>query len=320
MTNTLIPYSFIPGTKAKASEVNANFIALAEEIQSTQTSTAEGFEELSEDISEGFGEIADKCIFDTLIDKRTLSYCIVSAPNGVISYSDGILTISSGLKLATPNGKNADGSLKSTEYTLSEDITVDMTSYSNGTRRLWLENGGSYFFSDINSYYIRSSEPSTSLTDAVWYNPETNLLKKYNSGTSTWDTKNAVYLGKVVTSGGYITSIDKEKPFSILSSKDFIELSVINHPSSKKIDLTASATGGAYTMPDNGYFAMMGTCRSSGYMDLVNNTVGLLSAAGGSTNYPIGVYLPVRKGDSVSIFYYNTNISALRFFYMEGNK
>lgn len=32
MTDTLIPYSFIPGTKAKAQEVNANFIALAESI------------------------------------------------------------------------------------------------------------------------------------------------------------------------------------------------------------------------------------------------------------------------------------------------
>ena len=32
MTNSLIPYSFTPGTKAKAQEVNANFIALADEI------------------------------------------------------------------------------------------------------------------------------------------------------------------------------------------------------------------------------------------------------------------------------------------------
>lgn len=32
MTNSMIPYSFTPGTKAKAQEVNANFIALAEKI------------------------------------------------------------------------------------------------------------------------------------------------------------------------------------------------------------------------------------------------------------------------------------------------
>lgn len=33
MTSSLIPYSFTPGTKAKAQEVNANFIALAEKIE-----------------------------------------------------------------------------------------------------------------------------------------------------------------------------------------------------------------------------------------------------------------------------------------------
>ena len=33
MTNSMIPYSFVPGTKAKADEVNANFISLANFIE-----------------------------------------------------------------------------------------------------------------------------------------------------------------------------------------------------------------------------------------------------------------------------------------------
>lgn len=37
MTNSMIPYSFVPGTKAKASEVNANFISLANNIEQNQT-------------------------------------------------------------------------------------------------------------------------------------------------------------------------------------------------------------------------------------------------------------------------------------------
>ena len=40
MTRSLIPYSFTPGTKAKAQEVNANFIALAEKIE-TNSETIE---------------------------------------------------------------------------------------------------------------------------------------------------------------------------------------------------------------------------------------------------------------------------------------
>ena len=40
MTNPLIPYSFIPGTKAKANEVNANFITLADNITEISAETA----------------------------------------------------------------------------------------------------------------------------------------------------------------------------------------------------------------------------------------------------------------------------------------
>ena len=49
MTDSMIPYSFVPGTKAKASEVNANFIALAEAITQNVQSLTENFDE---DISE----------------------------------------------------------------------------------------------------------------------------------------------------------------------------------------------------------------------------------------------------------------------------
>ncbi len=39
MTNSLIPYSFTPGTKAKAQEVNANFNALADKIDENNSTT-----------------------------------------------------------------------------------------------------------------------------------------------------------------------------------------------------------------------------------------------------------------------------------------
>ena len=39
MTNSLIPYSFTPGTKAKAQEVNANFNALANKIDENNSTT-----------------------------------------------------------------------------------------------------------------------------------------------------------------------------------------------------------------------------------------------------------------------------------------
>lgn len=48
MTNSMIPYSFIPGTKAKAGEVNANFIALADVIDANKASASSDIENIKE--------------------------------------------------------------------------------------------------------------------------------------------------------------------------------------------------------------------------------------------------------------------------------
>ena len=50
MSNSLIPYSFTPGAKAKAQEVNANFIALAEKIEENREYTTGQIEETVEKI------------------------------------------------------------------------------------------------------------------------------------------------------------------------------------------------------------------------------------------------------------------------------
>lgn len=48
MANSMIPYSFIPGTKAKAGEVNANFIALADIIEANRQTAAGDIEDVNE--------------------------------------------------------------------------------------------------------------------------------------------------------------------------------------------------------------------------------------------------------------------------------
>lgn len=48
MANSMIPYSFIPGTKAKAGEVNANFIALANVIEANKKTASGDIEDVKE--------------------------------------------------------------------------------------------------------------------------------------------------------------------------------------------------------------------------------------------------------------------------------
>lgn len=51
MTNSIIPYVFTAGTKAKASEVNANFSAVAEEITSNKTSADNAINNINNNIN-----------------------------------------------------------------------------------------------------------------------------------------------------------------------------------------------------------------------------------------------------------------------------
>ena len=66
MTNSMIPYAFIPGAKAKADEVNANFAALANAITENLTSANEAFSVINNSLSSVSNQLdakADKSDF-----------------------------------------------------------------------------------------------------------------------------------------------------------------------------------------------------------------------------------------------------------------
>jgi hypothetical protein len=65
----MIPYSFIPGTKAKASEVNANFLALAAAVSDNKELSIQADNELTDLIQELGGNKADKS--ETATDLQT---------------------------------------------------------------------------------------------------------------------------------------------------------------------------------------------------------------------------------------------------------
>ncbi len=60
MADSMIPYSFIPGTKAKAGEVNANFIALADIIEANRLTTAGDIDDVNTNLQEILATKADK--------------------------------------------------------------------------------------------------------------------------------------------------------------------------------------------------------------------------------------------------------------------
>ena len=120
---------------------------------------------------------------------------------------------------------------------------------------------------------------------------------------------------------GTITSF---KPKTVLHVVDYSDSEYIANcamPSNRYIDLTLGASGTTYTAPADGYvYLWKATDATNQFITLTNNSNGLaihqwVSLAGGGC----AGYVPVKKGDIVSITYTaggTTNV--FRFIYAEG--
>lgn len=158
MTNSMIPYSFIPGTKAKAGEVNANFIALAKQIEKNKTFTIDNIAETQNTIMEILSNKADKA---ELTDDHTVSttgtdlndyktsgtyifsdlYTPINIPKG----NSGMLTVSgdcnSTIKQVWYNSNNETFMRSCTDSTWTEWVSSCGNSLFEETGHLRLTNG-----------------------------------------------------------------------------------------------------------------------------------------------------------------------------------
>ena len=221
MNQNAIPYTFIPGTKAKATEVNANFTFFKDKIDEIQTSLSSTSGELDTFITDTESDIQD--LQDTKCDKKLnqsgfITNCIIEAPNGVISYSDSNVTAYSGLKVLIPDGKNDDGSLKNIEYTLSENVIKDFSN-TTITGGLYIDNSGNLY-----AYASESEGASVDSTyTGAFYNTSTNYINPVTSGVID-ETKQLCRIGEIkITSGtiNYFLSYEPLKlyPYNLCTTK-----------------------------------------------------------------------------------------------------
>ena len=136
MTNSMIPYSFIPGTKAKASEVNANFIALADKIDSNKSSCDANIS----DINEILETKADKTELiteftvtesDTNLDnyktKGTYIFSSLYTPENIPKGTSGMLIVTG----------NEESKIKQVWYCDGENPEIYTRNYTNSAWGSW---------------------------------------------------------------------------------------------------------------------------------------------------------------------------------------
>lgn len=223
-----------------------------------------------------------------------LPICLTTFSNGSVTSIDQIFNgfgyIGStvfalpGVKGLIPNGRNADGTLKSTEFVLNS-VKTQQVSYVG---YICVDSTGIGIFGQ-------------SVTE---YQEDKNLNFDIYAGSYFY----RCICGIVYYSSNSITSMDTKTPFHALDWNDKSTIAGFSMPSNKYINLTLGASGSTYTAPANGwfYFAKIASA-SNQYMTMyVNNSDPPIFAT--TTTQPIDggqarLFLPVKKGDIVGVSY-----------------
>ena len=94
-------------------------------------------------------------------------------------------------------------------------------------------------------------------------------------------------------------------------------------PSSKYDTLTLGANGATYTAPANGYYFWLITSGGLSYYGIANNSGSAMEtgSVAAAANYGVRLFMPVKKGDIITVIYQWTPASyTFRFIYAEGDK
>ncbi len=311
---TDIPYSFVPGTKAKAQEVNANFIALANSIDSNQSSADSRVSAIEADIS---ALQAKK-----YVDFNTFTGAILEAPEGVIENTSTSLTVKSGLRVVIPDGKNSDGTLKNIDFTLDDDIILDISNYNDGEKFLFLTSDGLLFTTDSKCYFISENTPSGSLSsEYMWFKPSDNILKRYNSISSSWDESKSLLLANIIVSSGQLTKVKMSDVLSFYKRADKREIIDYGCLSGHILDIAMGVSGSEYLAPANGILYWDGVAASNTSWFVMTNKSSSYQtkSLGLYANNTMNCHIRVAKYDTVKIDYSALlTANAFRFIYEKG--
>lgn len=109
---------------------------------------------------------------------------------------------------------------------------------------------------------------------------------------------------------------------SNISSTGKANITALSFPSTKFVELSLGASGSSYTAPADGYFQLkVNNTGTNQWISMYSTTTLLTSGTNVANwaNYDLSDWLPVRKGDSIKISYYEGVTGKLfRFIYAQG--
>ncbi len=303
MTNSIIPYSFIPGTKAKAQEVNANFIALANQITENKEYTDSKIEETLSGVNSDRAGI-------NLENTTLISNCVVEAPNGVVTFTGNTITVKSGLKVLIPNGRNDDGSLKSIEYTVESDTVL--TTSKNSTVNCVYVSDGDIGIAPVFQY----SNLTPVYSGGIWYNITENKNYMYDDDLDSWQEFQGIVIATFENTEETVANLKIVNPTGLLKQNDIF--AIINMGMPDYANTVSKSANTNYTATVNGYaFAFAETQQNQyKYLYIDNKSYSIGYHQQGHIGWS-ALCMPVAKG---SVYKISSGNCRLSFIPMKGEE
>ena len=200
-----------------------------------------------------------------------------------------------GIKGVIPNGRNTDGTLNNTSFITSSVLT-----------QLWP-------LTSCTGIRLKSNE--LTMGDLT-YDKNDN----YNRSPSDGSVQNYCLIGCAGCNNSSITMFFTKTVFHAVDYDDVANLAM---PSSKYVNLTVGATGSTYVAPADGYIHFGGRSTSQYGNIGMNSKSGNVGLAyfNNYCQYPnnyMHITIPVSKGQTVEISYFDTDTLGLRFIYANG--
>lgn len=236
-------------------------------------------------------------VFLSAINSTSNSWKNINQVFNGMGYIGSTVWVDKGVKGLIPNGRNEDGSLNNIEYTTSKLANVTMGS-------TYVHSGWQIFVTQDNILAV----------DQLNYNENENYI--YNSRNKKVDS---LILGTQNCSNGQITSFNPKQPFRAIDYSDKSEVSGWGMPSVKHSTLTFGSNTTEYIAPANGWFNFGGSATSGdSYMELnIQNGISMGSYISIANQYHT-LYVPVRKGQKMRLYYRNCKSRFAKFLYAEG--
>ena len=222
-----------------------------------------------------------------------------------------------GVKGLIPNGRNEDGTLKNTEFTVDKVLTLTGTGSNKGVG-LYINDKNILFYGRPYSIFKSlSNVPAT--FSGIGFILDDNVLYTFAFGVV--QNRQAYCVGGVYDwTSNNITSFTPKLPFRAVDYSDSLWVARQAMPSDKYIVLTLGATGTSYTAPANGwlYIAKAAGTVSNVYVS-IESYKGSVRCVNGGLNVGLYALLPMTKGSSATVYYTATGTTNyFRFIYAEG--